>query len=118
MKNHERGLFPCMCKQCMQKSNAQLTKEYEAAKRKEATATTSLELPISLNYDACASDYQDYQNKQGGRRKGAGRKPTGTKTEPITLSIAPDVVHILAEIPKGQRSKFISAAIREKSKKR
>ena len=51
---------------------------------------------------------------RGGIRKGAGRKPTGKKGRLTNFILNPETLILLATIPRGQRSAFVDAAIREK----
>lgn len=50
---------------------------------------------------------------RGGARKGAGRKKTGSKTVFMTFSLSPVAVQLLNLIPRGTRSAFIEALIRQ-----
>ena len=52
---------------------------------------------------------------RGGARKGAGRKATGSKTVLASFSLSSEVLFSLETlIPRGQRSKFVEAAISKK----
>jgi hypothetical protein len=48
---------------------------------------------------------------RGGARKGAGRKPTGRKGRLANFILSPETLANLAQVPRGQRSKFVDAAI-------
>jgi hypothetical protein len=51
----------------------------------------------------------------GGKRKGAGRKPTGPNTILASFSLSKEIVRSLSTaVRRGQRSKFVEAAISEK----
>lgn len=55
---------------------------------------------------------------RGGARKGAGRKPTGSKTAKESFSISLETISELEQaIPSGKRSGFVDAAILEKLKR-
>jgi hypothetical protein len=52
---------------------------------------------------------------RGGARKGAGRKATGSKTILAGFSLSSETLARLdIAIPRGQRSKFVEAAIIKK----
>jgi hypothetical protein len=52
---------------------------------------------------------------RGGARKGAGRKATGPKTILAGFSLSSETLNRLdIAIPRGQRSKFVEAAISQK----
>jgi hypothetical protein len=48
---------------------------------------------------------------RGGARKGAGRKPTGRKGILANFILSPETLANLEQVPRGQRSKFVDAAI-------
>jgi hypothetical protein len=52
---------------------------------------------------------------RGGARKGAGRKATGPKSILAGFSLSKEILLNLGNaVPRGQRSKFVEAAITEK----
>lgn len=51
---------------------------------------------------------------RGGARPGAGRKPTGPKTVSTNFTLSLETFASLQAIPRGARSQFVDAAIREK----
>jgi hypothetical protein len=52
---------------------------------------------------------------RGGARKGSGRKLTGPKTILAGFSLSKKIlIELGTSVPRGQRSKFVEAAISEK----
>ena len=49
--------------------------------------------------------------KQGGKRKGAGRKPAPNKLKKMTIKVRPDQTDKLNLLPRRTKNKFIRSAI-------
>jgi hypothetical protein len=56
---------------------------------------------------------QTKKGLHGGARKGAGRKPTGSKTVTLSFSLSIEVAEVILGFPQGKQSKMVDAALRK-----
>lgn len=55
---------------------------------------------------------ENSKSTHGGRRPGAGRKPTGKNKKNVTLTFSPDIIEILKSKGRG-KSEYIETLIRD-----